>query len=225
MASPDFLVDPYIDPDSGLLRNLVGAQTQRALDEAEGALSFARLVQLVDHPVKPTGDLEELRDIHRHLFQDVYAWAGELRTVDIRKNEEGAQFFLPVSMIERAAMFAAKELRDDNELQGPPVTSSSNDWPTITMPSTTSTHFVKVMVGLNGCSGAESHAPRGGSSTGVPCAARPTIELVARPQINAISHHYTICSTELSPPQNRSVNSMRHGAAWSTQGSPFAPSM
>lgn len=120
MASPDFLVDPYIDPDSGLLRNLVGAQTQRALDEAEGALSFARLVQLVDHPVKPTGDLEELREIHRHLFQDVYAWAGELRTVDIRKNEEGAQFFLPVSMIERAAMFAAKELRDDNELQGLP---------------------------------------------------------------------------------------------------------
>ena len=119
MASSDF-IDPYLDPESGLLRNLVGAQTKSALDDAEGALSFARLVQLMDHPVKPTSDLDELRAIHRHLFQDVYAWAGELRTVDIRKNEEGAQFFLPVSMIERAAMFAAGELREDNELRGLP---------------------------------------------------------------------------------------------------------
>lgn len=102
MASTEF-VDPYLDPETGLLRNKVGAQTKVALDEAEGDLSFARLVQLMDHPVKPTGDLDELRAIHRHLFQDVYDWAGELRTVDIRKNVEGAQFFLPVSMIGRAA--------------------------------------------------------------------------------------------------------------------------
>ncbi|MFV0320640.1 MAG: Fic/DOC family protein [Microbacterium sp.] len=111
-------IDPYLDPESGLLRNLVGAQTKSALDDAEGALSFTRLVQLMDRPVKPTGDLDELRAIHRHLFQDAYAFAGELRTVDIRKNEEGAQFFLPVSMIERAAMFAAGELREDNALRG-----------------------------------------------------------------------------------------------------------
>lgn len=110
MASTEF-VDPYLDPETGLLRNKVGAQTKVALDEAEGDLSFARLVQLMDHPVKPTGDLDELRAIHRHLFQDVYDWAGELRTVDIRKNVEGAQFFLPVSMIGRAAGYAEGELR------------------------------------------------------------------------------------------------------------------
>lgn len=57
MASSDF-IDPYLDPESGLLRNKVGAQTKSALDDAEGALSFARLVQLMDHPVKPTGDKE-----------------------------------------------------------------------------------------------------------------------------------------------------------------------
>jgi cell filamentation protein len=30
-------------------------------------------------------DLDHLRAIHRHLFQDVYDWAGELRTVEISK--------------------------------------------------------------------------------------------------------------------------------------------
>ena len=117
MASTEF-IDPYLDPETGQLRNKVGARTKVALDNAEGDLSFARLMQLLDHPVRPTGDLNELRAIHRHLFQDIYHWAGELRTVDIRKNAEGAQFFLPVSMISRAAMFAEGELRDDHALRG-----------------------------------------------------------------------------------------------------------
>lgn len=75
-------------------------------------------MQLMDRPPKATGDLAELRAIHRHLFQDVYEWAGELRTVDIRKAVEAAEFFLPVSMIERSAGFAAEELRADNSLRG-----------------------------------------------------------------------------------------------------------
>ncbi|SDM88622.1 Fic/DOC family protein [Actinomyces ruminicola] len=116
--SPAEFVDPYLDPETGILRNKVGAVTVSALAEAEAALSFARMVQLADHPVEPTGDLDELRAIHRHLFQDVYEWAGELRTVDIVKNVEGAQFFLPVSMITRASMFTVAELREENMLMG-----------------------------------------------------------------------------------------------------------
>lgn len=117
MASPEFL-DPYLDPETGLLRNKVDARTQAAVDEAEGDLSFARLVQLMDRPSKATGELDELRAIHRQLFQDVYEWAGQPRTVDIRKNVEGAEHFLPVSMIRRAASYAAEELRADGMLFG-----------------------------------------------------------------------------------------------------------
>ena len=117
MASTEF-VDPYLDPECGILRNKVGARTKVALDDAEGDLAFARLMQLMDHPPKATGDLDELRAIHRHLFQDVYAWAGEVRIVDVRKNAEGADWFLPVSMIGRAAGYAAEELRSDNHLRG-----------------------------------------------------------------------------------------------------------
>lgn len=117
MASTEF-VDPYLDPETGLLRNRVAARTKVALDEAEGDLSFARLIQLMDHPPKATGDLAELRAIHRHLFQDVYEWAGAVRTVDVRKNIEGAEFFLPVSMVDRAAGYATEELRAENYLRG-----------------------------------------------------------------------------------------------------------
>jgi cell filamentation protein len=115
--SEEFL-DPYLDPQTGILRNLVGARTRGSLDDAEGSLSFARLVQLMDRPPKPTGDLAELRAIHRHLFQDLYDWAGKIRTVDIRKNVAGAEFFLPSAMIERASVFAAGELHSDDALRG-----------------------------------------------------------------------------------------------------------
>jgi cell filamentation protein len=117
MASAEF-VDPYLDPETGLLRNKVGARTKVALDEAEGDLTFARLMQIMDRGPKATGDLDELRGIHRHLFQDVYEWAGQVRTVDVRKNVDGAEFFLPVSMIGRAAGYAAEELRGENSLGG-----------------------------------------------------------------------------------------------------------
>lgn len=117
MASTEF-IDPYLDPETGILRNKIGARTKAALDNAEGNLSFARLMQLTEHPLKASGDLDELCAIHQQLFQDVYEWAGQLRTVDLRKNVEHAEFFLPVSMIGRAAGYAAEELRSDNALRG-----------------------------------------------------------------------------------------------------------
>lgn len=47
MDSTTDFVDPYLDPETGLLRNKAGARTKVALDEAEGDLTFARLVHLM----------------------------------------------------------------------------------------------------------------------------------------------------------------------------------
>jgi cell filamentation protein len=118
MPDSEEFLDLYLDPETGVLGNLIGARTKDSLEDAEGSLSFARLVQLMDRPPKPTGDLTELRAIHRQLFQDLYDWAGQVRTVDIRKNVEGAEFFLPSGMIERASAFPAGELQSDNALCG-----------------------------------------------------------------------------------------------------------
>jgi cell filamentation protein len=118
MRDSEEFLDPNLDPETGIFRNLVGARTRKSLDDTEGSLSFARLVQLMDRPPKPTGDLAELSAIHRYLFQDLYDWAGQVRTVDIRKNLEGAEFFLPSGMIERASAFAAGKRHADDNLRG-----------------------------------------------------------------------------------------------------------
>lgn len=109
--------DPYTDPQTGILRNRIGATTQATLDCAEADLSVHRLVELVErYPVRASGDLDELRSIHRHLFQDLYEWAGRSRTVDIRK--PGGEPFLPASRIEVGTAYVFDELRRENHLRG-----------------------------------------------------------------------------------------------------------
>lgn len=96
---------------------MIGARTATELAAAEADLVVVRTLQLWRHPPAPTRGLAELQAIHRHLFQDIYPWAGQLRTVDLRKTVPGAQPFLPVSMIARSAGFVFDQLRQDRYLQ------------------------------------------------------------------------------------------------------------
>ncbi len=75
----------YLDPDTGVLRNLVGARSLEQLHIIEDDLVEARTIELLEKPVQGTYDLAHIQGIHRQLFQDVYPWAGELRTVNMEK--------------------------------------------------------------------------------------------------------------------------------------------
>ncbi|MBB4734796.1 cell filamentation protein [Micrococcus cohnii] len=110
-------MDPYVGPEAGVLRNRLGITEKVALEEAEGDLSHWRRMQLLDTPLPASRDLDELRVIHHHLFQDVYTWAGQVRTVDMRKNVDGAAVFLPWAVIPTATSFLAQRLREDDHLR------------------------------------------------------------------------------------------------------------
>lgn len=77
--------DPYVDPETGVLRNLANIGETTLLDDYEAEMSIMRQIELAADPSAAGFDFTHLREIHRYLFQDVYAWAGELRTVDISK--------------------------------------------------------------------------------------------------------------------------------------------
>ena len=83
MSDRDYCYPPVYS----VLRNRLGIRDGPALEAAERELVAQRLLEPV-----PAGDfdLDHLKAIHRHLFQDVYAWAGELRTVEIAK--DGSRF-------------------------------------------------------------------------------------------------------------------------------------
>ena len=81
--------DAYVYPGTSILRNLLGIADSERLDRVERRLVVQRTRRGV-----PSGafDLAHLRAIHRHLFQDIYEWAGKLRTVEINKSGHQFQF-------------------------------------------------------------------------------------------------------------------------------------
>lgn len=115
--SADF-VDPYIDPATGILKNLVGATTYAELSNAEGELVASRISEIVEKfTLRVTGTLDDFCTIHRELFQDIYTWAGRLRTVEIRKNSDDSEFFLPSPNIPMGFAWAQEELKRDGMLK------------------------------------------------------------------------------------------------------------
>ena len=77
--------DPYLDPASGVLRNLLGITDAAELARAEAALSASRLIDLERRRLPGRYDLAHLQAFHRYILGDVYGWAGQLRTVSIAK--------------------------------------------------------------------------------------------------------------------------------------------
>lgn len=109
--------DPYMDPSGNVLRNKLGITDQKKLELAENDLATSRTIELLDsNPFPVNGSLQELQSIHRYIFQDVYDWAGQIRTVDI--NKSGGQSFQPLKYFNDGAQYAEHELMNDNLLQG-----------------------------------------------------------------------------------------------------------
>jgi cell filamentation protein len=87
-------IDPdyaYTDPQTGVLRNLADIADSNDLLFFESAAVMKRAKELEAGPIVIHG-AQTLLDVHRYLFQDVYRWAGQKRTVEISK--EGKPFFL-----------------------------------------------------------------------------------------------------------------------------------
>jgi cell filamentation protein len=82
--------DPYCYPGTKVLINKLGLKDQEQLDAFEAEITAQRAAEPL-----PAGNLgyRHYCAIHRHLFQDVYPWAGKLRTVRIAK--EGSTFCYP----------------------------------------------------------------------------------------------------------------------------------
>jgi cell filamentation protein len=57
--------DPYLDPASGVLRNLLGITDPDELAHVEAALSASRLIDLERQRLPGTYDLDHLRAFHR----------------------------------------------------------------------------------------------------------------------------------------------------------------
>jgi len=88
--------DPYLDLSSGVLRNRLGITDAGELATAEADFTSVRIAQLNRGHLPGSYDLSHLQALHRHIFGDVYDWAGELRTVAIGR---GTAFCRPEHLV------------------------------------------------------------------------------------------------------------------------------
>lgn len=75
---------------TGVLHNLANIEDEKILLAYESLKVSKRVEELIENPIK-INDSNSLLIIHHHLFQDVYEWAGKVRTVNISK--DGKPFF------------------------------------------------------------------------------------------------------------------------------------
>jgi cell filamentation protein len=104
--------DPYCYPGTTVLKNRRNLRTQEALDRFETAITAQRFSEPM-----PAGKLTEqhYQRVHRHIFRDVYAWAGKYRE-KVRISKGNSTFCYPENIPrETAKLF--ERLRRDNNLQ------------------------------------------------------------------------------------------------------------
>lgn len=82
------------------IENKLGITSSPELAEVEERISKKKAISLFESGMLDrleTGKFESLKEIHKHLFQDIYDFAGELRTVNIAK---GNFRFVPLMYLE-----------------------------------------------------------------------------------------------------------------------------
>jgi cell filamentation protein len=107
--------DTYCYPGTDVLRNKAEITDTQDLDAYEGEVSTLRSIEILENPLAGQFDLAHLQRIHLSLFQDVYDWAGKIRTVDISR---GNSRFANVRFIESAANDIFNKLARENWLKG-----------------------------------------------------------------------------------------------------------
>ena len=103
--------DPYTYPNSSVLINIPGYRSQEELNAFERRITLAKMLS---EPPPGNFDYEHLKSIHKHLFEDIYEWAGQERNVPIIKGD--SQFATP-AFIHQQAILLFKELHEERFFQ------------------------------------------------------------------------------------------------------------
>ena len=122
----------YTLSDSETVKNKLGALSHDELEAKEVAWVSGRQVERSLNPQIPrTFDAAHLKAIHRHLFQDVYEWAGRTRDEQVRLSDgtiasepllyrPGSKPFAVGPQISGGLDALAAKLRDADHLRGLP---------------------------------------------------------------------------------------------------------
>ena len=107
--------DPYTWPGTDVLRNILDIRDPQQLAAFEANATATRLIELADGPIVGHFDVAHVKAIHRYIFQDVFRWAGQFRTINISK---GGHLFGVAAFVEPALNEVLRKLAGERYLKG-----------------------------------------------------------------------------------------------------------
>ena len=102
-------------PNSTCLINKFNIKDDKILSKIEAEITLAKAAILEFEPLKQPLNFKYYKDIHRYLFEDLYEWAGTLRTVNISKKGTN---FCPVIDLEFLCDACFQHLEHTNFFSG-----------------------------------------------------------------------------------------------------------
>lgn len=79
--------DPYLYDDVPVLKNKLNIKDADKLEAAEADITFIKLLSIDKLNQGQNLDFNYVKAIHKHIFEDIYPFAGEPRTIQIYKAE------------------------------------------------------------------------------------------------------------------------------------------
>jgi cell filamentation protein len=111
----------YFYPGTDTLVNKLGIRNAEALKGFEYTAALQRSGEIRSAGITGGGDLSHLMAVHRHLFQDTYEWAGQLRDVSMAKGAstsfEKPENIVAVAEQVHARLVQADYLKGTNKVQ------------------------------------------------------------------------------------------------------------
>ena len=75
----------YCYPEANVLKNKLNIKDADSLLEAERSITALRILELKQSFPDGKLDFSYFKHLHFYIFQDIYGWAGKIRTVNISK--------------------------------------------------------------------------------------------------------------------------------------------
>lgn len=93
------------------LINKLDIRDEEQLSSVEADTTFAKASTLEQQPIEGNFDFTHYKAIHRFLFEDLYEWAGQIRTIDISKKGTA---FVKASEINELAFNCFERLKEND---------------------------------------------------------------------------------------------------------------
>lgn len=106
--------DPYVYPGTTVLKNKFHTKDRNFLQKIERPFTIKRSEEFDKKHLPEKFDYIYFKSIHRYIFQDIYEWAGEQRTVDLAKD---GHVFCRVTEIESTAEKIFSKLDKENNFK------------------------------------------------------------------------------------------------------------